>query len=162
VNLTSPELEEENPNPHLRPTDPHPLKPPQILTPKKSLTKTPAESLSDPSPHHRLDPSADSCRKIGKAINGCNRLYLSEGDRLTLIKDTLSNLPTYYLSLFPIQIGVANGTEKLQRELLWGGINEEFKLNIVNRSKICFPKQTGGLGVRNLIRFNQALLGKWL
>jgi hypothetical protein len=29
-------------------------------------------------------------------------------------------------------------------------------------SNICSPKQSGGLGVRNLIKFNQALLGKWL
>jgi hypothetical protein len=36
-------------------------------------------------------------------------LYLSKGGRLTLIKSTLSNLPTYYLSLFPIQ-----------RDFLWG------------------------------------------
>ena len=28
--------------------------------------------------------------------------------------------------------------------------------------KNCSPKQYGGLGIRNLIKFNQALLGKWL
>jgi hypothetical protein len=29
-------------------------------------------------------------------------------NKLMLIKSTLSNLPTYYLSLFPIPVGVAN------------------------------------------------------
>jgi hypothetical protein len=43
---------------------------------------------------------------------GWNRLYLLKGGRLTLIKSTLSNLPTYYLSLFPIPLGVANKIEK--------------------------------------------------
>jgi hypothetical protein len=42
-----------------------------------------------------------------------------------------------------------------------GAINE-FKLHLVYWSKICSLKQTGGLGIRNLIQFNQALLGKWL
>ena len=36
------------------------------------------------------------------------RLYLSKGGRVTLIKSTLSNLPTYFLSLFPIPAAVAN------------------------------------------------------
>jgi hypothetical protein len=79
-----------------------------------------------------------------------------------LIKSTLSNLPTYYLSLFPILLGVANRIEKLQRGFLSGSIKEEFKFHLVKWSTIFSPMQYGGLGVRNLIKFNQALLGKWL
>ena len=47
------------------------------------------------------------------------RLYLTKGGKLTLIKSTLSNLPTYYMSLFPIPMSVAKRIEKLQREFLW-------------------------------------------
>jgi hypothetical protein len=32
----------------------------------------------------------------------------------------------------------------------------------VKWSKICTPIISGGLGVKNLIQFNRALLGKWL
>jgi hypothetical protein len=32
----------------------------------------------------------------------------------------------------------------------------------MNWDKICEPSHTVGLGVKNLQRFNQALLGKWL
>ena len=39
------------------------------------------------------------------------KLYLSKGDRLTLLKSTLSSLPTYYLSLFTILTNVANKIE---------------------------------------------------
>jgi hypothetical protein len=38
------------------------------------------------------------------------------------IKSTLSNLPTYFLSLFPIPASVANRIEKLRRDFLRGGI----------------------------------------
>jgi hypothetical protein len=79
-------------------------------------------------------------------------LYLSKGGRLTLIKSTLFNLPIYYMSLFPIPVGVANRLEKLKKDLLWGGINEEFKFHLVNWSTICSSKQIGGLGVRNLVQ----------
>ena len=41
--------------------------------------------------------------------------------RVTLIKSTLSNLPTYFLSLFPIPALVANRIARLQRDFLWGG-----------------------------------------
>ena len=35
-------------------------------------------------------------------------LYLSKGGTVTLIKSTLSNLPTYFVSLFHIPTSVAN------------------------------------------------------
>jgi len=33
---------------------------------------------------------------------------------VTLIKNTLSNLPTYFTSLFPLPVGVADHIKKLQ------------------------------------------------
>jgi len=35
-------------------------------------------------------------------------MYLSKGGRLTLLKSTLTILPTYFLSLFPILVDVSN------------------------------------------------------
>jgi hypothetical protein len=81
-------------------------------------------------------------------------LYLSKGGRVTLIKSTLSNLPTYFLSLLPIPSSVASHIEKLYRDFLWGGIGEEFKFHLVNWSKVCSPISSGGLGIRNLRIFN--------
>jgi hypothetical protein len=57
---------------------------------------------------------------------------------------------------------VAKRLEKIQRDFLWGGMNEEFKYHLVEWDKVCTPIDEGGLGIRNIRRFNQALLGKWL
>jgi hypothetical protein len=70
---------------------------------------------------------------------GWMKLYLLKGGRLTLIKSTLSNLPTYFLSLFPVPISVARIIEKVQRDFLWGGMGGEQKLHLVNWNKVCHP-----------------------
>jgi hypothetical protein len=100
--------------------------------------------------------------KMESKLAGWKQMYLSKGGRLTLIKSTLSNIPTYYLSLFQIPVRVAKRIEKIQRDFLWGGVGDEIKFHLVNWSKVCMTTEMGGLGVRNLIQFNQALLGKWL
>ena len=89
-------------------------------------------------------------------------MYLSKEGRVTSIKSTLSNLPTYFLSLFPIPAAVANRIEKLQRNFLWGGIGDEPKFHLVKWATVCSPIASGGLGIRKVILFNEDLLGKWL
>jgi hypothetical protein len=70
-------------------------------------------------------------------LGSCKRMYLSKGDRATLIKSTLSNLPMYFISLFPLIAGVVNRIEKIQHDFLWGGLGEEFKYHLVSWSKVC-------------------------
>jgi hypothetical protein len=78
--------------------------------------------------------------KMERRLADWKKLYLSKGGRLALIKSTLSNLPTYYLSIFTIPVGVANQIEMLQSDFLWGG--NEFKFHLVNWSRFflrCYP-----------------------
>ncbi len=63
-------------------------------------------------------------------------LYLSKGGKVTF-KSTLSSLPTYFLSLFPIPAGVAQRLEKLQS--FWRGMGKETKFHLVKWFKICEP-----------------------
>ncbi|KAG7961552.1 hypothetical protein I3843_09G022900 [Carya illinoinensis] len=82
--------------------------------------------------------------KIEKRLAGWKRMYLSKGGCLTLIKSTLTNLPTYYLSLFLMPIGVVNRIEKLFKAFLWGGIGEENKFHLVKWKTVCAPVKRGG------------------
>ena len=100
--------------------------------------------------------------KMEWRLAGWKRLYLFGRDKVTLIKSTLSSLPTYFLSLLPLPGKVANCMEKLQRNFLWSGIGGESKLHLVKWAKVCKPLQVGGLGIRRLTSFNSALIGKWL
>ena len=69
--------------------------------------------------------------RMEKKLSGWKWLYLSKGGRLTLLKSTLSSLPTYYLSLFTIPKAVASRLECIQRNFLWGSSVECFKYSLV-------------------------------
>jgi hypothetical protein len=64
-------------------------------------------------------------------------MYLFKGGRITLIKSTLSNLPTYFMSLFPLIVSVASRIKKLQHDFLWSRPGEELKYHLENGSKVC-------------------------
>ena len=73
------------------------------------------------------------------------RQYISKGGRLTLIKSTLSNMPIYTMSLFRIPKRVKSRLEKIQRDFLWGGGNQDRKIHLVNWNPVCTK---GGLGIQ--------------
>ena len=100
--------------------------------------------------------------RMESRLEGWKRMYLSKEGKVTLIKSSLSFLPTYFLSLLPLPGKVAKHMEKLQRDFLWNGIGGESKILLVNWAKVYRPLQVGGLGIRRLGNFNSALLGKWL
>ena len=100
--------------------------------------------------------------KVERRLAGWKRLYLSKGGKVTLIKSTLSNLSTYFLSLFPIPVEVANRIKQLQQNFLWSGTRDVKKTHLVKWATVCTPLHSGGLAIRSLRTFNKALFGKWL
>ncbi|RVX19512.1 hypothetical protein CK203_004994 [Vitis vinifera] len=69
-------------------------------------------------------------RKIQEEIGYLEKQYLSKEARLTLIKSTLSNLPIYFMSLFVIPKKVRLRLERIQREFLWGDLEERRKIHL--------------------------------
>ncbi|KAG6656768.1 hypothetical protein CIPAW_04G044700 [Carya illinoinensis] len=118
--------------------------------------------LSLGAPHKSKSMWEGIIEKFEGKLPEWKRIYLSKEGRITLIKSTFFNLPTYFLSLFPVPAGVANRLEKICWDFLWGGLEDTRKFHLIKWNTVCTPLSCGGLGIRNLRTFNKALLGKWL
>jgi len=118
-----------------------------------------------------LPIGASSCRtlmwkpilhNISARLASWKGKLLSIGGRLCLIKSVLSNLPIYFLSLFPMPVAIATSIEKKFRSFLWSGKERGKKICNVSWSTISLPKNTGGLGIESLRDKNKALMFKWI
>nr|KYP49697.1 Putative ribonuclease H protein At1g65750 family [Cajanus cajan] len=87
--------------------------------------------------------------------------FLSMTTRTCLINSNLTSLPLYFLSFYKMLKQVVRNIVKIQRVFLWGAKEGERKIPWVSWKKICQDKIKGGLGVKNIEMFNDALLSKW-
>lgn len=63
--------------------------------------------------------------KISKKLASWKGKLLSIGGRITLIKSSISSLPLYFMSLFPIPKGVIDKMVRITRAFLWSGDSEK-------------------------------------
>ncbi|XP_068466531.1 uncharacterized mitochondrial protein AtMg00310-like [Phaseolus vulgaris] len=81
--------------------------------------------------------------------------------RICLIKSVISAIPLFYLSIFKAPEFVYKSIISIQQRFLWGWGKEKRSISWVSWEDVCKPKEEGGLGIRDIRRFNYALLAKW-
>lgn len=88
---------------------------------------------------------------------------LNKTGRTVLIKSTLSALPTYHLTVFPLKKWAKKKIDKIRRGFLWTGSEQAQGGHcLVNWKRACRPKNMGGLGITNLELFDRYLRLRWL
>ena len=85
---------------------------------------------------------------------------LSQARGEILIKAVIQAIPTFTMSCFKLPKGLINEIEYLIRKLWWGYKGEQRKIYWVSWEKLCLPKYEGGIGFRDLSKFNDNLLEK--
>ena len=100
-------------------------------------------------------------KKCERKLTKWKQKHLSFWGRVTLIKSALNSIPIYFLSFFRIPKKAVDKLVKLQRCFLWGGGVEQKKIAWISWELVCLSKEKGGLGIRDLNKFNCTLLGKW-
>ncbi|KAL4318837.1 hypothetical protein GQ457_18G015900 [Hibiscus cannabinus] len=99
--------------------------------------------------------------KFKSKFAGWKSKLLSFGGRVTLIKSVISNLPMYYMSIFPMPASISKLLSKLIANFLWGSL-ENRAIHWVKWEVLCLPKEAGGLGLFDFKSKNIALRCKWL
>lgn len=97
-----------------------------------------------------------------RRLVGRKRSLLLKGGRLTLIKNTLSNLPIYWMSRISMSVSVAKKLEALQCRFLWGDSDEKRSYHFVAWGEVKKPICEGELGMRSMLEMNRVLEGKWI
>lgn len=87
---------------------------------------------------------------------------LSPAARVVLIKAVLQSLPIYYMATSKIPASVINEINSIVKRFFWGKHDKQRYLAFVAWDKIVQPIEMGGLGFRDLLTMNEALLIKFL
>ncbi|KAJ4794364.1 RNA-directed DNA polymerase (reverse transcriptase)-related family protein [Rhynchospora pubera] len=87
---------------------------------------------------------------------------LSHAGRLVLIKSVLASLPVYFMSFEVIPKGIIKQMNSLLAKFFWGKVGQDRYMTFISWKKICTPIDRGGLAVKDLQCFGEALFQKLL
>ncbi|XP_074304505.1 uncharacterized protein LOC141639239 [Silene latifolia] len=98
--------------------------------------------------------------KVCNRIHGLGARKLCYAGRLVLVKAILNTLHSYWASIFILPKGVIRNIEAICKNYLWDSNTEYKRASLVSWATICRPKEEGGLGIKDQIIWNQAMVGK--
>jgi hypothetical protein len=95
-----------------------------------------------------------------KHMNGwCGRPTSRSGKEI-LLKAIIQAIPTYIMSCFQIPISTCDSLRKAIADFWWGVEDGKKKMHWRSWEWLSTPKHLGGMGFRDLVLFNQAMLGR--
>jgi hypothetical protein len=86
--------------------------------------------------------------------------FLSQAGKEILIKAVVQAIPTYCMSVFLLPVTLCQDLNSMMQSFRWGHMSKESKIHWMSWEKLGRSKSTGGLGFRDLLMFNKALLAK--
>lgn len=95
--------------------------------------------------------------RITSTLKAWADLCLSYAGKLEIIKTVIQGIQSFWLGIMPISTAVADRITALCRRFLWGGDNAK-----VSWKTVCLSKKEGGVGLRDIKAWNDALLMKTL
>lgn len=99
--------------------------------------------------------------KFSKKLSRQKHRTLSFVGRICLINYMLGSLLIFFLPFFKLPRLVRKKIVSMQKNFLWGCEEGRWKIAWVCWKKICKSEGEGGLGVKDVFVFNEALLAKW-
>nr|XP_027101745.1 uncharacterized protein LOC113722690 [Coffea arabica] len=97
---------------------------------------------------------------IKQRMSKWNNRFLSLAGKEVMLKSVALAMPTYTMSCFKLPSRVCKDLSSLMSNYWWGEANGKNKIHWCSWRKLTQSKNMGGLGFKDLMAFNAALLGK--
>ncbi|XP_074267371.1 uncharacterized protein LOC141590703 [Silene latifolia] len=98
--------------------------------------------------------------KLNNKLQGWRGMLFSRAGREVLIKAVAQSIPTYAMSVFKLPVNFCDELRSIVSKFWWGSNNGKRKISWVAWDTMCRSKSRGGLGFRDFMLFNKALLAK--
>jgi ribonuclease HI len=97
--------------------------------------------------------------RVRRRITDWKTKLLSQAGKEILLKAVVQAIPTYSMSIFLLPKELCKEINKLMQKFWWGNKGEK-KIHWMSWERMGKSKSKGGMGFRDLISFNKALLAK--
>ena len=98
--------------------------------------------------------------RVWAKLQGWKEKLLSQAGREILLKAVVQAIPTFAMSCFKLPVGLCKEIEMQIRKFWWGERGSQRKIHWKSWEVLCKPKKEGGMGFKDLVRFNEAMLAK--
>ena len=99
-------------------------------------------------------------RGFGVSFRGWKEKLLSQVGREVVLKAVVQAIPSFAMSCFKLPVGLCNDIESMIRKFWWGQSGDRRKIHWKKWDILCQPKSKGGLGFKELGKFNEVMLAK--
>ena len=98
--------------------------------------------------------------RVWERLQRWNEKFLSQVGKEVLLKAVIQAIPTHTMSIFQLPKSLCRKLNSFMMRFWWGHKDNLSKAAWMIWEKMSHSKEVGGLGVRDLETFNQALLAK--